>query len=96
MAPVGLFFEPMSNEPPEKRAVSFIDGQNLFRHAKDAFGHYQPNYDPSQLAAAVCAQEGWLNQQVRFYTGVPAPQHDRRWHAYWTRRLMAMRRAGVT
>ena len=95
MAPVGLFFEPMSNEPPEKRAVSFIDGQNLFRHAKDAFGHYHPNYDPSQLAAAVCAQEGWLNQQVRFYTGVPAPQHDRRWHAYWTRRLMAMRRAGV-
>ena len=29
----------MPREPDVKRAVSFIDGQNLFRHAKDAFGH---------------------------------------------------------
>ena len=29
----------MPREPTTKRAVSFIDGQNLFRHAKDAFGH---------------------------------------------------------
>lgn len=82
-------------EPSSKCAVSFIDGQNLFRHAKDAFGHYHPNYDPTRLATAVCSQKGWLNMQVRFYTGVPERKHDQRWHAYWTRRLMAMRRAGV-
>ena len=36
----------MHRETANKRAVSFIDGQNLFRHAKDAFGYYHPNYDP--------------------------------------------------
>lgn len=86
----------MPIEPSTKRAVSFVDGQNLFRHAKDAFGHHHPNYDPVKLAAAVCRLQGWLHKEVRFYTGVPDPKHDRRWHAYWTRRLMAMRRAGVT
>lgn len=85
----------MPTEPATKRTVSFIDGQNLFRHAKDAFGHHHPNYDPAKLASAVCRLQGWLHQEVRFYTGVPDPKHDRRWHAYWTRRLMAMRRAGV-
>lgn len=91
----GYLFDSMPREPTTKRAVSFIDGQNLFRHAKDAFGHYHPNYDPWRLAEAVCAREGWLNEQVRFYTGVPVVQHDRRWHAYWNRRLVAMRRSGV-
>ena len=49
----------MPDEPEIKRAVSFIDGQNLFRHAKDAFGHHHPNYDPGRLADAVCAANGW-------------------------------------
>ena len=60
----------MPPEPKTKRAVSFIDGQNLFRHAKDAFGHHHPNYDPLLLAEAVCARQGWFSQQVRFYTGL--------------------------
>ena len=85
----------MPTEPATKRAVSFIDGQNLFRHAKDAFGHYHPNYDPVRLAATVCTQQNWLNHQVRFYTGIPNSRYDRRWHAYWTRRLMAMCRVGI-
>ena len=33
----------MFDEPEFKRAVSFLDGQNLLRHAKDAFGHHHPN-----------------------------------------------------
>ena len=32
----------MPDEPRIKRAVSFIDGQNLCRHVKDAFGHHLP------------------------------------------------------
>lgn len=32
------------------RTVSFIDGQNLYRHAKTAFGHNHRNYDPIKLA----------------------------------------------
>ncbi|MCE2519939.1 MAG: NYN domain-containing protein [Alphaproteobacteria bacterium] len=85
----------MLEEPRTRRAISFIDGQNLFRHAKDAFGHHHPNYDPVSLAAAVCAANGWVTAGVRFYTGVPDAARSRMWHGYWTRRLTAMRRAGV-
>ena len=85
----------MPDEPEIKRAVSFIDGQNLFRHAKDAFGYHHPNYDPRKLADAVCATHGWNNKGVRFYTGVPSAHRSAMWHGYWTRRLTAMRRAGI-
>ena len=85
----------MPAEPELKRAVSFIDGQNLYRHAKDAFGHHHPNYDPRQLADAVCAECGWGNHGVRFYTGVPSVERSPMWHRYWTRRLTAMRRSGI-
>ena len=85
----------MPEEPTEKRAVSFFDGQNLFRHAKDAFGHHHPNYDPVKLAAAVCAARGWNSVAVHFYTGVPDAERSPMWHGYWTRRLTEMRRAGV-
>ena len=60
----GYFFCAMPADPDIKRAVSFIDGQNLYRHAKDAFGHHHPNYDPSKLADAVCADHGWVNAGV--------------------------------
>ena len=85
----------MANEPGFKRAVSFIDGQNLYRHAKDAFGHHHPNYDPRKLAEAVCAERGWSNHGVRFYTGVPSADRMPMWHGYWTRRLTAMGRSGI-
>ena len=86
----------MPVEPKSKRAVSFFDGQNLFRRAKDAFGHHHPNYDPVKLAAAVCNANGWIDTGVHFYTGVPTVTSSRMWHGYWTRRLTAMGRAGVT
>ncbi|MBC6442556.1 MAG: NYN domain-containing protein [Rhodobacteraceae bacterium] len=49
----------------------FFDVQNLFRHAKDAFGHHHPNFDPVKLHEAVCEPRGWVAHAVRFYTGVP-------------------------
>ena len=39
-------------------AMSFVDGQNLFRHAKSAFGHHHPNYDLEKLHRAVCCAFG--------------------------------------
>ena len=72
----------MPEEPRRKRAVSFIDGQNLFRHAKDAFGHHHPNYDPVKLAAAVCAANGCDAAGIRFYTGVPDAARSPLWHGY--------------
>ncbi len=85
----------MAAEPAVKRAVAFFDGQNLYRHAKDAFGHHYPNYHPVKLFDAVCADGGWQNRATRFYTGVPAAEHDAPRHGYWTRRLLAMRHAGI-
>lgn len=48
----------MPNEPIEKRAIAFIDGQNLFYAARHAFGYTYPNYDPLALAKAVCTLKG--------------------------------------
>lgn len=102
LSPAGLaakprrgYFLAMSYEPATKRVVSFIDGQNLYRHAKDAFGYHHPNYDPYKLTEAVCKDHGWVNQGVRFYTGVPSAHRSPMWHDYWSNRLLAMRHAGV-
>lgn len=86
----------MASEPRIKRAVSFIDGQNLYRNAKSAFGHHHPNYDPLKLGVAVCDAHGWKSCGVRFYTDTPAADRSPMWHGYWERRLLSMRRAGVT
>ena len=73
MAPAGLFFAlPVAPEPPTKRVVSFFDGQNLFWHAKAAFGYQHPNHDPNLLSVAVCRENGWRCHGVRFYTGTPS------------------------
>ena len=85
----------MVDEPPVKRAISFFDGQNLYRHAKDAFGHHHPNYHPIKLFDAICLDKGWENCGVRFYTGTPIAQRQEMWHGYWTNRLLAMRREGI-
>jgi uncharacterized LabA/DUF88 family protein len=84
-----------SLEPAKKYAMAFFDGQNLYRHAKDAFGHHHPNFDPIKLHAAVCADKGWTSNQVRFYTGVPNVTREPMWAPYWSNRTLAMRRAGI-
>ena len=86
----------MPAEPGMKRAVSFFDGQNLYHHAKSAFGHHHPNYDPRRLSEAVCAAQGWTWGGARFYTGIPGADRQPTWRAYWDRRLLAMRRDGIT
>lgn len=83
------------DEPAAKRAVSFFDGQNLFRRAKAAFGYYHPNYDPRKLSDAVCEVRGWQNHGVRFYTGVPDPRRNPMWYGYWERRSLDMRHTGI-
>lgn len=85
----------MPEEPLEKRAVAFYDGQNLFHHARAAFAHYHPNYDPVKLFDRICHQQGWKPSGVRFYTGVPAAERDAFWHGFWSRKLLALRRGGV-
>jgi uncharacterized LabA/DUF88 family protein len=77
-------------EPTTKRAIAFVDGQNLFRAAKQAFGHPYPNYDILALASHLCAHQSWQLQQVRFYTGIPNPADDVFWNHFWIGKLRTM------
>ncbi|MDD5194842.1 MAG: NYN domain-containing protein [Candidatus Omnitrophica bacterium] len=77
-------------EPSVKRAIVFIDGQNLFHAAKEAFGYPYPNYDAKLLAEKICALKGWDLKEIRFYTGVPDLQDDTSWHDFWTNKLTCM------
>ena len=85
----------MSAEPTIKRAIVFIDGQNLFHGAKEAFGYPFPNFDVKKLALEVCSRKGWQLQQVRFYTGFPDSSDNPFWNHFWTAKLAQMGREGV-
>lgn len=83
------------DEPAIKNVMAFIDGQNLYQHAKAAFGHHHPNFDPIKLHHAVCAERGWRPTLTRFYTGVPDRTESPMWSGYWSNRVIAMKRVGV-
>lgn len=85
----------MPPEPATKRATAFIDGQNLFHAAKEAFGYAYPTFDVAALARAVCALRGWNLAGVRFYTGVPDARDNPFWNHFWTAKLAQMGREGV-
>jgi hypothetical protein len=85
----------MPAEPPVKRTVAFVDGQNLFHAVRSAFGYTYPNYDVRALAQAICAARGWHLDQVRFYTGVPDPTDNAFWNGFWAAKLLAMSRDGI-
>lgn len=85
----------MSAEPPIKRAIAFIDGQNLFYAVKNAFGYGHPNYDVATLADAVCHRQNWQLAQTRFYTGFPSPLDDPFWNHFWRAKFVQMVRQGV-
>lgn len=85
----------MPSEPVIKRAVAFVDGQNLFHSAKLAFGYSFPNYDIFALANAVCAMRNWQMAAARFYTGVPDAADNAVWNHFWTAKCAQMGRQGV-
>jgi uncharacterized LabA/DUF88 family protein len=85
----------VSPEPTTKRCIVFIDGQNLYHAAREAFGYTYPNSDVLALAQTVCRDQGWNLAQVRFYTGVPDSGDDPLWHGFWSRKLATMGRQGV-
>lgn len=80
----------MPNEPQVKRAVAFLDGQNLFHAAKGAFGYTYPNYDVTCLTGKICTEYGWVLSQTRFYTGIPSTDDKPFWHHFWTSKLAVM------
>lgn len=85
----------MVKEPVKKRATVFVDGQCLYRGAKDAFGYIYPNFDIKKLAEKICADKGWELAQIRFYTGVPDAQDDKFWNTFWNNKLASMGQVGI-
>jgi len=83
-------------EPAIKRCVTFFDGQNLYRSAKEAFGYHYPNYDVMKLSGVVCASQHWNLTKVKFYTGVPDPHDDAFWNHFWIGKLAVMGKAGIS
>ena len=78
-----------------RRVVGFVDGQNLFYAAKQAFGYTYPNYDPRRLTEVVAEAQGWTVAGIRFYTGVPDRSDNPFWNGFWAARCDAMGSEGV-
>ena len=85
----------MPQPPTVKRATTFIDGQNLFYAAKEAFGYTFPNYDVKALSETVCRQCGCTLTQARFYTGIPDSADDAAKNHFWSGKLAVMGRQGI-
>ena len=83
------------------RTVVFIDGQNLYRLAKNAWGKYGhpyhfPCYDVMKVAQALTNRiEGRRLSEVRFYTGVPTPLQSELWARFWRKKIYAMELQGI-
>ena len=77
------------------RAIAFVDGQNLYHAARQAFDYSHPNYDVKALAARVSQMGGWELTQTRFYTGIPSHKENPFWHGFWVSKLAGMWRQGV-
>jgi uncharacterized LabA/DUF88 family protein len=85
----------MRRPPAVARAIAFIDGQNLFAAARDAFGVKVPSFDVVALSHAVAEAQGWEVHGVRFYSGVPTADDNQRLHRAWSSQLREMRTQGV-
>ena len=85
----------MIHEPAEQRAIVFVDGQNLFHAAREAFGYTYPSYNVSGLARELCKGQGWNPVETHFYTGIPDTSDNPFWHHFWTHKLAAMGRQEV-
>lgn len=85
----------MAKEPANKRAICFIDGQNLFHSVKAAFGFTFPNYDVSALSHYVCGINNWNCTGVQFYTGIPDEADKPMWNHFWNAKAAQMGREGV-
>lgn len=82
----------MPKEPAVKRAIVFIDGQNLFYAVKNAFGYTFPNYDIAALATAICRRQYWQLCETRFYTGFPSPADSPAWNHFWRAKFTQLTR----
>jgi len=83
------------SEPPIKRVITFVDGQNLYHCARSAFGYTYPNFNVVALSQKLCESRGWQLTQTCFYTGIPDMRDDPQWHTFWSKKLANLGRKGV-
>jgi uncharacterized LabA/DUF88 family protein len=79
------------------RCVVFIDYQNFYKGAREAFGWEEHpanygNFRPLALGRLVCGEDRTL-EEVRVYTGLAAPERNRPLHGMMNRRIDAWRNA---
>ena len=90
------------------RTVVLFDGQNLYHLAKNAWApipavpgspYGYPSYDVQKLAQVLVDRlPGRVLAQIRFYTGVPAPNHGGKqafWHGFWNNKLRYLGSRGI-
>jgi uncharacterized LabA/DUF88 family protein len=76
------------------RAIVFVDYQNVYRSARDAYGltgedNLVGNVRPYSLGRQMMRGGGLVLTQVRVYTGVHTPQRRAKLHAMMQRRISA-------
>jgi hypothetical protein len=82
------------DEPLKKRVVSFFDCQNLFKSAYEQWKYPYPNFDPLKLSRLLIGKyhcEGWRFTGVRLYTGIHEAKVNPSLHAFWTKKLTAVK-----
>lgn len=77
-------------EPPRKRTIAYIDGQNLYHSVRESFGYTYPDYDVKSLFQSICQKKSWELTQVRFYTGVPDKSDDPFWNHFGMAKLRVL------
>jgi uncharacterized LabA/DUF88 family protein len=82
-------------EPGIKRVAAFVDGQNLFHGAREAFGYTFPNYDAQALARTICSRRSWTLATTHFFTGIPDAADNPGWNHFWVAKLAVMGTRGV-
>lgn len=91
-----IVIDPSPSEVEQDRAqrtIVFVDYQNVYRSARDAFGLHAENarlgnVRPYALGRQMMRDGGQL-EQVRVYTGVHTPQRGAKLHAMMQRRISA-------
>jgi len=91
--------------------IVFIDGQNLYRSAKDAWGtkdecklkpidkaykYTWPSYDVKKIAVILTSKtSGRTLSQTRFYTGVYTKRQNLLWYYFWENKLKYLKSQGI-
>jgi uncharacterized LabA/DUF88 family protein len=79
---------------PTHRAIVFVDYQNVYRSARDAYGLHGEdnllgNVRPYSLGRQMMRGGGLTLAQVRVYTGIHTPQRKPKLHGMMQRRISA-------